>query len=117
MKVTKAVNYFLDYHKANSKKNTTRNQSFILNRFQNQFSDRELDSITSNEILSFLNQFTQGTKQTTKRIRYANLKTFFNFVISAFNFKFHNLCDTPVLKKIFREPKSPPWSIIEKQEN
>ena len=36
-----------------------------------------------------------------KRIRYANLKTFFNFVISTFDFKFHNPCDTPVLKKIF----------------
>jgi integrase len=61
-----------------------------------------------------LNQLTEGTKQTTKRIRYANLKTFFNFVISTFDFKFHNPCDTPVLKKIFREAKLPSWSIIEK---
>lgn len=115
MKVTKAVNYFINYHKANSKKNTTRNQVFVLTRFQNQFSDRELEFITPDEILSFLNQLTQGAKQTTKRIRYANLKTFFNFVISTFDFKFHNPCDTPVLKKIFREAKPAAWDILEKE--
>jgi site-specific recombinase XerD len=48
------------------KKNTTRNQEFTLSRFQSQFSNRELESITSDEILSFLTQLTEGTKQTTK---------------------------------------------------
>ena len=62
-----------------------------------------------------MNQLTQGAKQTTKRIRYANLKTFFNFVISTFDFKFHNPCDTPVLKKIFREAKPAAWDILEKE--
>jgi hypothetical protein len=74
MKVSQAVKYYLDYHKMNSKKNTTRNQEFTLSRFQSQFSNRELESITSDEILSFLTQLTEGIKQTTKRIRYANLQ-------------------------------------------
>ena len=70
MKVSQAVNYYRDYHKMNSKKNTTRNQEFILSRFQNQFSNKELESITSDEILSFLTQHTEGTKQTTKSMYY-----------------------------------------------
>ncbi len=61
-----------------------------------------------------MNRLTKGQKQTTKRIRYANLKTFFNFAISTFDIKFNNPCDTPVLKKLFREAKPPSWPIIEK---
>lgn len=61
---------------------------FILTEFRSHFDDRELESITTDEILSFLTQFTEGFKQTTKRIRYANLNTFFNFTINTFNSKF-----------------------------
>jgi integrase len=79
-----------------------------------EFGDRKLTSILSDEILSFLNRLTKGQKQTTKRIRYANLKTFFNFVISTFDIKFNNPCDTLALKKLFREAKPPSWPILEK---
>ena len=106
MKVQQAVDYFIDYHKANSKKNTIRNQVFILSRFLDKFGDRKLKSISSDEILSFLNRLTRGQKQTTKRIRYANLKTFFNFIISTFDIKFNNPCDTPTLKKIIQRSET-----------
>ena len=59
-----------------------RNQVFVLKRFLDEFGDRKLSSISPDEILTFLNSLTRGQKQTTKRIRYANLKTFFNFAIS-----------------------------------
>ena len=45
MKVSQVLNYYLDYHKMNSKKNTARNQEFTLSRFQSQFSSRELEFI------------------------------------------------------------------------
>jgi site-specific recombinase XerD len=86
MKVQQAADYFIDYHKANSKKKYDQESGFRINqvstRFLDEFADRKLKSISSDEILSFLNRLTRGQKQTTKRIRYANLKTFFNFVIS-----------------------------------
>jgi integrase len=85
-----------------------------LSRFLDEFGDRELISISSDEILSFLNRLTRGQKQTTKRIRYANLKTFFNFAISTFDIKFNNPCDTAALKKLYREAKLPSWPILEK---
>ncbi len=68
MKVKQTVDYFINYHKAIFKKNTTRNQVFVLIRFLGEFGDRKLESITSDEILSFLNRLTKGQKQTTKRI-------------------------------------------------
>jgi hypothetical protein len=59
------------------KKNTLKNYEFLFTRFSDEFSDRELESITPDEILSFLTRLTEGNKQTTKRNRYTCLKAFF----------------------------------------
>lgn len=64
--------------------------------------------------MAFLTQLTEGNKQTTKSNRYSNLSSLFSFIINTFDFKFQNPCDSPVLKKLFREPKPPPWPMIEK---
>ena len=46
------------------------------------FGDREIDKVSSNEILKFLNRITDGRKQQTKRTRYAHIASFFNFINS-----------------------------------
>ena len=81
MKVAQAIKSFNDYHLMNSKKNTIENYEFVIPRFQSQFQSRELESITPDEILSFLSKITDGTKQSTKKQRYSLLRAFFNFVI------------------------------------
>ena len=96
------------------KKNTARSHLYVLEKFSEQYGDRELQSITTDEILTFLNQLTSGNKQTTKSNRYSNLRSFFNFVINTFDTQFQNPCDTPALRKLFKEPKPQAWPIIEK---
>jgi hypothetical protein len=54
-----------------------KNYGFLFTRFSGDFSDRELESITSDDILRFLTLLTNGTKQTTKRNRYSSLKATF----------------------------------------
>jgi len=66
MKVTNAVDCFINYHKINSKKNTTHLFQGRYKAILVEFGGRELESITSDEILSFLNRLTKGNKQTTK---------------------------------------------------
>jgi len=73
MKVSEAITCFFEYHEANSKKNTVRNYRFVICRFGEKFGERDIDSITTDEVLSFLTQITHGTKQTTKRSRYTLL--------------------------------------------
>jgi len=65
MKVSKAIHSYQEYHRVNSKKNTLKNYDFLFTRFMSEFGKRELESITSDEILSFLTQLTEGKKQTT----------------------------------------------------
>jgi integrase/recombinase XerD len=114
MRVSQAINYFYDYHRMNSKKNTIRNYELVLSRFSIHFGDRELESITTEEILVFLTQFTEGVKQSTKKLCYF-LVSAFNFIKNSMDPKFQNPCDTPILRKLFKDPKPNHWDIVEKE--
>jgi len=50
------------------KKNALRNYEFILDKFQNHFGDIELSLITSENILRFMSEVSEGTKESTKKI-------------------------------------------------
>jgi site-specific recombinase XerD len=115
MKVSEAKKYFFDYQSMNSKKNMVRNYERLLSLFCSHLGEREIDAINTEEILKFLTQFTEGAKQSTKRLRYSLLSAFFNFIRNSIDSDIHNPCDTPLLRKIFRHPKPIPWIILEKE--
>jgi len=85
-----------------------------LNKFEEWIGDREIESISPDEILAYLTEKTEGQKQSTKRFRYTLLKTFFNFVKNTIDPSLTNPCDFPVLKKTFRLGKGRQWVILEK---
>ena len=95
-------------------KNTLSNYEFILNRFQNHFSDIELSTITSEDILAFMSTITDGTKQNTKKLRFTLLSAFFNYVKNSLDSDFQNPCDNPALRKLFRAGKPTHLKILEK---
>jgi integrase len=99
----------------NSKKNSLKNYQLLLSSFSEIFDDRKLDTLRSEEILTFLTQFTEGTKQSTKRLRYSLLSSFFNFIKNSFDPEFQNPCDTLLLRKVFRGTKPNQWKIIDKE--
>jgi hypothetical protein len=101
--------------KLTRKKNSIRPYEFVLSRFDSQFHDRELSSITPDEILSFLNQITEGTKQSTRRSRYSCLASFFNFIKNTVDRKLQNPCSASMLRKLFRPAKIAHWTILEKE--
>jgi integrase/recombinase XerD len=70
--------------------------------------------LTSDEVLSFLNRVTEGTKQQTKRTRYSHLSAFFNFIKNNVGQNLQNFCDTPIMKKLFRNTGLVRWNTIEK---
>jgi len=69
----------------------------------------------SEEILTFLTEITEGTKQSTKRLRYALLSSFFSFIKNSIDPEFQNPCDTPILRKLFRVARPSQWKILEKE--
>ena len=97
------------------KKNTIDAYRDTLSKFCDEFGGRELESLSSEEVLSFLTSITEGTKQTTKHTRYSHVKAFFNFVRETLNQSLQNPCDTPMIKKLFRRAKVNHWETVEKE--
>jgi site-specific recombinase XerD len=57
-------------------KNTVKNYQLFLSKFKDQFGDKDIEDVTPDKILSFLNRYTEGQKQSTKRFKYTLLKSF-----------------------------------------
>jgi integrase len=85
-----------------------------LKQFCRRFGQRSFDNLTSDDILSLLNQITEGKKNLTRKIRYSQLSTFFNFIHNEIDPDFQNPCATPMLRKLFRAKTQPHWDILEK---
>jgi hypothetical protein len=67
------------------------------------FGDRQVESITTDEVIPFLTGISTAAKPATKRHRYSCLKAFFNFLKNSVNPGIQNPCDTAMLRKTFRE--------------
>jgi integrase/recombinase XerD len=91
-----------------------RNYEFVLDNFQKHFGDKDLSSITSEDILGFMSKISDGAKQNTKKLRFTLLSAFFNFVKNSLDPQFNNPCDNPQLRKLFRAGKAVPLKILEK---
>lgn len=78
------------------------------------FGDRQAESITTDEVLSFLTGLSTAAKPATKRHRYSCLKSFFNFIKNSVDLGIQNPCDTAMLRKMFRERPPQQWKIVEK---
>ena len=115
MQILEAKKLWLDYHKSHSKENTIRGYKLVLTKFCEEFGTKNLEDVTTETILSFLNRITEGKKLQTKRTRYSHLLAFFNFIKNNMNYDFRNPCDTPMLKKLFRAKPTFQWNIIEKE--
>ena len=97
------------------KKNTITGYRFILSKLQSEFGQKDIYSITQDEIFSFLSRITDGNKQNTKRNRFTTLSAFFNFTANTFDRQFVNPCDGTMLKKVFKKAKVSEYNILEKE--
>ena len=65
-------------------------------------------------VQAFLESITNGRKPQTRKIRFAHLTSFFNFVHNNLSPGFQNPCNSPMMRKLFRPKITTNWSIIEK---
>lgn len=115
MKISEAAKLFLEYHRSHSKENSVRAYKLVIHQLCEEFGTESLvESITTENMLSFLNRITEGKKRQTKKTRYSHLLAFFNFIKNHLDPDLRNPCDTPMLKKLFRARPFYNWNIIEK---
>jgi site-specific recombinase XerD len=115
MKVSKAIEICLGYHQDYSKPNTIRAYESILTKFGLVFGGKDIEEISSEDVLTFLGKITDGTKQQTKRTRYSHLTAFFNFIISNIDERMKNPCENQLLKKLYKTITPVRWNSFEKE--
>jgi len=64
--------------------------------------------------MTFLTRVTEGQKQSTKKLKFSLLRSFFNFIKDSFDSTLPNPCDTPLLRKTFRTAKGKSWTILDR---
>jgi integrase len=115
MKTKEAVDLFQSYQKTTHKKRTLQSYLPLLQRFQFQFGERLLKTIGAEEVFHFLDEATAGRARSTRRLRYAQLKAFYNFVITRCDFEMRNPCSASLVAKAFKGAKPASRKIPEKE--
>jgi integrase/recombinase XerD len=64
--------------------------------------------------MAFLTKVTDGQKQSTKKLKFSLLRSFFNFIKDSFDSTLANPCDTTLLKKTFKTAKGKSWTILDR---
>jgi integrase/recombinase XerD len=115
MTIQKAIEHFKQHQRTSLKKRTQEGYKKLLEIFQGEFNDREVESIKAEELCRFLETFTEGLARATRRLRYAQLRALFNFVIDTFEMNIKNPCCVPQLFKSFKNIQQRPRKILDKE--
>jgi integrase len=115
MTTKEAITLFTYYLQSNHKQRTLDSYRVILDRFAAIYAQRSLDAITPDEIFHFLETLTQNLAKSTRRLRYAQVKAFYNFIIDRCSLNMRNPCNTPLLSKSFKAPKQPSHKILDRE--
>ena len=82
MTVRDAIHIFQISQKNLHRKRTTDSYRYLLEHLENHFTDSHVEAITSDHIHQFLEALTEHAPKSTRRLRYAQVKAFFNFLIN-----------------------------------
>ncbi len=81
METSTALKIFRDYQESNLKPSTVIGYSHLINNFEELFGGSDLMSISSEDILHFLELITQNNSKSIKRHLYSQLRAFVNLII------------------------------------
>jgi integrase len=115
MTTHEAIRLFNNYLQSNHKQRTIYSYGYLLGRFENMYRERALDSLGPDDIYTFLESQTRDLAKTTRRLRYAQLKAFYNFIIDRCSLNMKNPCNTSLLRKSYRTPKQVMRKILERE--
>jgi len=82
MIIKEAIDIFQSSQKNIHRKRTKDSYRYILEHFEKHFPDSDIEAITPDQIYQFLEVLTERAAKSTRRLRYAQLKAFFNFLIN-----------------------------------
>ena len=115
MTIQDAIELFKKHQKSTVKRNTLKSYGKFLDKFQERFLGREVVSVSADDIGNFLEEYTYTLNRSTRHLRYAQMKAFFNYVIEASDLNIKNPCNAGVLFKTFKNVYHRPRKILDKE--
>ncbi len=80
MTIQDAIELFKKHQKSTVKKNTLKSYGKFLDKFQESFLGQQVVSVSTEDIGKFLEEYTDNLNRSTRHLRYAQMKAFFNYV-------------------------------------
>ena len=108
MKVIQALKHYRRHLKMNCSTNSLKKQEYVYRHFEKIFGEREIETVTEDEVIDFLMDLTKDNQQSTKNTRKQDLMAMFNFAIKSFGLKMINPCSGYLVEKFFKAQKSVP---------
>jgi integrase len=108
MTAKEAITLFKYYLQSNHKRRTVESYTLLPDRFNAIHAGRVLGDITADEIFHFLEDMTRSMAKSPRRLRYAQLKAFYNFIIDRCSLNMRNPCNASLLSKSFKRTETSP---------
>ena len=115
MIVKEAIKIFQISQKNIHRKRTKDSYRYILEHLENHFTDCHIEGITPDQIYQFLESLTEHAAKSTRRLRYAQLKAFFNFLINEKRHSMKNPCQDSIMVKAFQSPRMKQKDILSRE--
>jgi integrase/recombinase XerD len=114
MTVKQAIELFGSHQKVQVRQNTRDGYRYLIRNFEALFGDSPVEAISSEDIYQFLLILTEGRTKVSARLRYAQVKAFFNYLVEKRVLR-SNPCNDPVLRKTFRAQKRKDRDIVPRE--
>ena len=115
MIIQKAIELFKQHQKGSLRKSTMKRYGKFLGQIEERFAADEVASISAEEIGKFLDERTEGLSRSTRHLRYAQIKAFFNYAIETSDLNIKNPCNATMLLKTFKNSYQRPRKILDKE--
>jgi integrase/recombinase XerD len=115
MQISDAIKTFRTKQVATLKQSTQVHYTTLLDHLQQQFGGREIESLTAEEVGQFLESQTTNKAKSTRRLQYAQVKAFFNFLINQCLMDIKNPCAHPLIARQYKIPKPVARKILDKE--
>lgn len=115
MTIQEAMELFKQHQKSSVKKSTLKSYGKFMEKFQTKFSEHEIASISAEDIGRFLDECTENLSRSTRHLRYAQIKAFFNYAIETSDLNIKNPCNAVALSKTYKNVHHRPRKILDKE--
>lgn len=115
MQISDAINTFRTQQFSTLRQSTQVSYTKLLNLIQQHFNGKELEALTPEEVGQFLESQTANKAKSTRRLKYAQVKAFFNFLINECLVDIKNPCSHPMIAKQYKNPKPAARNILDKE--